>query len=122
MNMQGAGVNLSEHAMALAIRGSGFKGVVKFAEGVAEAMRQKVGIEGHGVPSKPGQYPRKQSGDLQDSIHVVEYPAEMIARVVIGVEYARYLEEGSAKMQPRPFIYRTFQAVARRGFRASVEG
>ena len=53
--------------------------------------------------SAPGETPARDSGDLVNSIRVLT-PAPETAQVVIGVEYAGYLEYGTRHMEPRPFV------------------
>jgi hypothetical protein len=106
--------------IALGLRAAGYRGLVRYAEDVADQMRQNIGRPGHGVPSAPGEFPRKQSGETQGSIRTVEREAENRVDVVVGGA-GPYLEGGTPKMAARPFILRTFQAMARRGIRGGTD-
>jgi HK97 gp10 family phage protein len=55
-------------------------------------------------PSKPGEPPRKQTGRLRSSVtHEI---GRGIARVGTNVLYGRFLELGTRKMAPRPWLRR----------------
>jgi hypothetical protein len=51
-----------------------------------------------GPPSQPGEYPRRQTGNLMNSVNV-EYDSDgMGAKVTITAEYARFLAARDRKM------------------------
>jgi len=57
-------------------------------------------------PSKPGEPPHKQTGHLRRSItHEVDR-VNLFARIGTNVEYGRYLELGTKRMAPRPWLRR----------------
>lgn len=57
--------------------------------------------------SNPGDYPALESGELRRSItHEVD-KKELRARVGTNKIYGKYLEEGTTRMDPRPFIKNT---------------
>lgn len=56
-------------------------------------------------PSKPGEPPRVQTGRLRGSV-AWEMSSKFIARVGTNVKYGRWLESGTRKMRPRPWLRR----------------
>ena len=56
-------------------------------------------------PSQPGAYPAVVSGNLRDSIQVDSATFDEFT-ILASAEYAGYLEEGTYKMLPRPFMWR----------------
>ena len=56
--------------------------------------------------SLPGQPPRKRSGALQKSVTSQVTRGDGVVRIKIGsaVQYARYLELGTKRMRPRPWL------------------
>lgn len=74
----------------------------------AEAVRdQAEALVSRSGPSEPGQPPASVTGELADSIQVygpVERPTEIVAAVGSDLVKARFLEAGTARMQPRPFL------------------
>lgn len=56
--------------------------------------------------SAPGQGPAVDTGRLRSSIshEVGKVGTTIVARVGTDVEYAKYLELGTSKMAPRPFL------------------
>lgn len=59
-------------------------------------------------PSKPGEAPKKIRGDLQRSITYEMAPDKQSAKVGTNLDYGAYLELGTSKMAPRPYIRSTF--------------
>lgn len=60
-------------------------------------------------PGDPGQYPGKRKGHLRRNItHEVNKQAKL-ARVGTNVVYGKYLEIGTSKMKPRPWMSKTNQ-------------
>ena len=60
--------------------------------------------------SAPGQYPAADTGRLHQSITatVADTPGGVAVQVSANVEYATYLEFGTSKMAPRPFLSRAY--------------
>ena len=56
--------------------------------------------------SAPGEAPAVDTGRLRSSIKYSLVASGKLAEVIIGsdVEYAKYLEMGTSKMEPRPFL------------------
>lgn len=53
--------------------------------------------------SAPGEAPAVLTGFLSNSIQS-EFPSARLGIIAIGAQYAPYLELGTARMKPRPFI------------------
>lgn len=64
---------------------------------------------GSHTASAPGQSPANDTGALVKSISVEK--KNKTADVVIDKEYAEYLELGTSKMRPRPFIMPSIQKI-----------
>ena len=54
------------------------------------------------VPSKAGERPHRQLGNLKKSIDYIETPLSV--RIGTGLVYGLYLEVGTKKMDKRPFL------------------
>jgi HK97 gp10 family phage protein len=67
---------------------------------------QKGRLVENAFPSKPGQPPRKQTGQLQGSITYEIDPVKMTARVGTNLMHGKYLELGTRKMAKRPWLKR----------------
>ncbi len=70
--------------------------------------------------SAPGEAPAIDTNALRDSIQVEMEPGSLTATVGTNVEYAPYLEFGTSKMAPRPFMTPAAEAV-RPGFEAAMK-
>jgi hypothetical protein len=59
-------------------------------------------------PSSPGDPPHKQTGTLLKSVayELVPVGNKIIARVGTNIKYGRYLELGTRKIKPRPWLRR----------------
>lgn len=81
-----------------------FKRALEYAgRDMVKHIQAKI-VDGAGIASSPGEYPRSQTGRLRDSI---EYQIRGDSLVIFaGAEYARYLEDGTSKMGARPFMRR----------------
>lgn len=62
--------------------------------------------------SRPGEYPRKRTGDLRTSFDFEFYPSGMKARWGTNVKYGKWLEFGTRRMAPRPWMALTNRAKA----------
>lgn len=58
------------------------------------------------IPSRPGEPPRVDMGRLRSSIthEIVSELRGIVGRVGTNVKYGRYLELGTSKMLPRPWL------------------
>lgn len=81
-------------------------GAKAIAEDAAFSIRDGA-ISGSGhIPSLPGQPPNKDTGDLDESIHVgdvVELPNGIQTSVIADSDHA-WIELGGSKMEPRPYM------------------
>jgi HK97 gp10 family phage protein len=59
--------------------------------------------------SSPGDYPGLETGELRRSITHETDKSNLVAKVGTNKVYAKYLEKGTGKMAPRPFLDRTLQ-------------
>jgi HK97 gp10 family phage protein len=73
----------------------------------AKSGRQYYKNGGRHTASAPGQSPANQTGDLVKSIKVSK--SKNKATISISKNYAVFLEFGTSKMRPRPFILPAFQ-------------
>lgn len=56
--------------------------------------------------SRPGEPPAVDTGHLRGSIHTQQPPPALnIQKVLIPAEYAAYLEYGTRRMAPRPYVH-----------------
>lgn len=65
------------------------------------------------VASAPGEPPATDTGFLRNSIQsspkVKRTAQQVVGEVGIGAEYAEFLEKGTRRMKPRPFVERTLR-------------
>lgn len=94
-----------------AVRVAALKGVVRGTEIVrAEMVRlilrgEKTGAwYGMHQASAPGEAPASDTGRLAASLSTTYDAETLTGKVVVGVNYGYFLEFGTAKMEPRPFI------------------
>lgn len=57
--------------------------------------------------SKPGEFPHKDYGRLRQSIASDYNATTLTARVGTNLQYGKFLELGTSKMRPRPWLRRT---------------
>ena len=60
--------------------------------------------------SAPGQPPAADTGRLHTSIQMIPEPDLLKVTIGPGVQYAKFLEFGTKKMAPRPFMIPPFNA------------
>jgi len=75
-----------------------------------DEIRRRISVQGSYVPpnhSAPGGYPYRQSGDLIRSYVYQVDRANLWSAIASDLVYARYLEQGTRIMRPRPHIRRT---------------
>jgi phage gpG-like protein len=98
--------------------------VESIAEGTAKRVRERM-VAGSGY-AVPGAYPRTKSGRLEQSISVVMTRAKRTTAIVGTAQlHGRFLELGTGKMEPRPWLLPAFEdAVAEElaGIKAEFEG
>jgi phage gpG-like protein len=61
------------------------------------------------APSKPGDFPARQTGALRSSIAYDVDRQNLTARVGTALKYGRWLEFGTRRMAPRPWLLRTLK-------------
>lgn len=103
-----AAIVVDRHAKELlSVSGTGVRGAG--GQIVRAVKRTKKTIYG-AFPSAPGQPPRKQTGHLRRSVAwELVYGVRMVARVGTNIRYGRWLELGTSKMLPRPWLVRAFR-------------
>lgn len=82
---------------------------------VANKIRKNISVRvvklggGRKIRSLPGEYPRQETGRLKQSINwtIRETPTGKELRVWAARPYTEFLELGTRKMSPRPFLSRT---------------
>lgn len=108
-------VKWSGDALVAEVRRAVFRGIVRGTEAVrADAVTSVMkgartgevytrrGVE-H-VASAPGEPPASDTGRLANSIRTEYNVATLTGRVVADAAYAAYLEYGTQRMAPRPFL------------------
>lgn len=58
-------------------------------------------------PSAPGDFPAKQTGKFRSSIAYTVDKQTLSAKVGTSLKYGKFLEMGTRKMAPRPWLLRT---------------
>lgn len=74
-------------------------------DAVASILEGAISGAGH-IPSKPGEAPNADSGDLHKSIHVgdlVETPGEVRTAAIADSDHA-WIERGGSNIEPRPYM------------------
>ena len=85
-------------------------GVVGASGQVVRAVRRTRRTIYGAFPSRPGEPPRKQTGQLRRSVtrEIVTTP-RVVARVGTNVKYGKWLELGTVRILPRPWLVRAFR-------------
>jgi HK97 gp10 family phage protein len=98
--------------------------VEAIANATAEKARER--ISGGAGRSAPGSYPKSRTGRLERSISVVMTKAKTTTALVgTAVLHGRFLELGTSKMQPRPWLMPSLEDARDdeiAGIRAEFEG
>lgn len=79
------------------------KGLTDAAMVASDICVRAIGRDHGGKPSKPYNPPNSQSGTLRRS-HGWELNRPLVARYGAGVFYAMYLQTGTKRMAPRPWL------------------
>ena len=82
--------------------------------------RGKGGTRTH-IASAPGEAPAVDTGNLIGSIDTF-HPSETLSEVRIPPEYALYLEKGTSRMKPRPFVRPAIDGVLQRFAKGGIVG
>lgn len=83
------------------------------AEGAATVRQEALAALSHvgrGEPSRAGESPHRQSGRLRDSVVAEVDPRTNRATVGTHLAYGAYLEFGTIRMAPRPWLGPAFDA------------
>ena len=105
-------VQWNNQAVNRALGNGAAVGIAAAADYVAAYLSALIAVPGNGVPSSPGSPPHKQTGNLLASITVRVDRATATAAVWPAADYGVYLEFGTARMAPRPYVRRTALASA----------
>lgn len=82
--------------------------VENVAEGTAQIARSRIGAGGGS--SAPGAYPKSKTGRLERSITVIVTSGKrVVAKVGTAMIHGRFLELGTGKMEPRPWLLPSFE-------------
>ena len=103
-------------AMITALFNNADKVVVDSANSLAKEMKKRIrsGAKsgktyGNHTSSAPGQSPANWTGELVNSISAISEGKN--SKVIVNANYAEFLELGTSKMRPRPFIVPSIQKV-----------
>jgi HK97 gp10 family phage protein len=103
-------------AMIRALFNDADKVVVDSANSLAKEMKKRIktGAKsgkqyGNHTASAPGQSPANWTGELVNSISAINEGKK--SKVIVNANYAEFLELGTSKMRPRPFILPSIQKV-----------
>lgn len=99
-----AGVNIDRNKVRDMVDRLALRGLDRAGKAMVGIVRDRLAVAGGGVPSAPGESPRKQTGELQAS---VGYAVDLRARTVtVTVDHpaALALEYGTRIMAPRPYL------------------
>lgn len=92
-------------ALVAAARAEAMRRLVVAGNSVKEVAITNIDFQGQrNDHSAPGEFPYKQSGDLQRFLEVVPEPEDTAVKVGSPIEYAIMLENGTADMAARPWL------------------
>lgn len=74
------------------------------ADDLRREARALLNVPGVGAPSSPGEPPRRQSGQLRDSLRTEIAPGRLSAAVGTDLDYGAHLEFGTQDTAPRPWL------------------
>ncbi len=94
--------------------------VAESADDLRREARALLDVTGAGEPSAPGEPPRRQTGQLRDSLRVEIARNRLSATVGTDLDYGAHLEFGTQDMAPRPWLQPAAQNAAPR-IRARIE-
>jgi len=80
------------------------KGMQKTEKAPWFYLRRKKPNQKKHYPSAPGQFPAIDSGELISRVVADNRDSEIEVGIEAGAPYAVFLEEGTDKMEPRPFL------------------
>jgi len=106
--LERASIVVERHAKRLiSVSGTG----VQTKTGVIRKVKGGPGGKGKTVygafPSAPGEPPHKQTGHLRRSVTHEVNNTKLFARIGTNVTYGRFLELGTKRMAPRPWLRRS---------------
>lgn len=82
--------------------------VEQAGEYVGERVRENIGVQGtRKTPSKPGEFPKRQTGGVQASVEEIYHGEELTSYIGSSSPVAGFLTRGTVKMEPREFLLRT---------------
>ena len=103
-------------AMISALFNDADKVAVDSANSLAKEMKKRIktGAKsgktyGNHTSSAPGQSPANWTGELVNSISAINEGKN--SKVIVNANYAEFLELGTSKMRPRPFILPSIQKI-----------
>lgn len=79
-------------------------GRLYYREGISQTSKSGKSFSGGHRASAPGEPPASDSGRLVGSITVEMMPERLAGQVGPRVDYGKYLEFGTQRMEPRPFM------------------
>lgn len=59
------------------------------------------------TPSPPGGFPAKDTGEHRMGIDTEQMPSGLVQRVGTNTLHSKFLEKGTTKMKPRPWMFLT---------------
>ena len=86
----------------------------RVGRGVANKVKENIAVPGP-APSAQGEYPHKQTGELQAKIDYRMDLPNTAVYVIAGADHAKYLENKSPESGGRPFLSRTLREMSASG-------